>query len=45
MSVKDNLASLYIGGGITIDSDPQEEWIETCNKTQTMLRVLKPLIE
>lgn len=45
MSIKDKLASLYIGGGITIDSNPQEEWIETCNKTQTMLRVLKPLIE
>lgn len=44
MAVKDKLASLFIGGGITIDSNPQEEWIETCNKTQTMLRVLKPLI-
>lgn len=44
MAVKDKRASLFIGGGITIDSNPQEEWIETCNKTQTMLRVLKPLI-
>lgn len=44
MAVKDKLASLFIGGGITIDSNPQEEWIETCNKIQTMLRVLKPLI-
>lgn len=44
MMVKDKLASLFIGGGITIDSNPKEEWIETCNKTQTMLRVLKPLI-
>lgn len=45
MSVKKKLASLYVGGGITIDSNSHEEWIETCNKTQTMLRVLKPLIE
>src|SRR5690625_2758997 len=45
MSIKDKIDYLYIGGSITIDSNPQEEWIETCNKTQTMLRVLKPLIE
>lgn len=45
MMVKDKTASLFIGGGITIDSNPHEEWIETCNKTQTMLRVLKPLVE
>lgn len=45
MKIKDKQASLFIGGGITKDSKPREEWIETCNKTQTMLRVLKPLLE
>lgn len=44
MSVKNKIASLYIGGGITKDSQPEEEWLETCNKTQTMLRVVKPLL-
>lgn len=45
MRVNDNFASLFVGGGITYDSNPQEEWIETCNKTQTMLQVIQPLIK
>ncbi|MEL4308502.1 isochorismate synthase [Joostella sp. CR20] len=31
---------LYVGGGITKDSDAKSEWEETENKTQTMLNVL-----
>ena len=31
---------LYIGGGITIDSDPVEEWEETVAKSKVMLKVL-----
>lgn len=32
--------SIYVGGGITRDSDPDKEWIETIRKTQTIKRVL-----
>ncbi len=32
--------NLYVGGGITRDSDPKAEWQETQNKSQTMLNVL-----
>ncbi|WP_224490301.1 chorismate-binding protein [Robertkochia flava] len=31
---------LYVGGGITRDSDPQAEWEETVNKSATMRSVL-----
>ena len=31
---------IYVGGGITRDSDPGQEWIETIRKTQTIKRVL-----
>lgn len=40
MQLKKNTAYLYIGGGITKDSDPQKEFIETINKSKTMKRVL-----
>ena len=33
-------AALYIGGGITKDSDPEAEWVETVNKSMTMMRAL-----
>ena len=32
--------NIYIGGGVTKDSDPEKEWQETVNKSGTMLRVL-----
>lgn len=32
---------LFVGGGITADSNPEKEWEETCHKAQTLLRVLK----
>ncbi|AWI26632.1 isochorismate synthase [Flavobacterium pallidum] len=35
-----NTANLYIGGGITKDSNPEAEWLETVNKSQTMKKVL-----
>ena len=44
MKIKDHQATLFIGGGITADSDPQEEWNETQNKMQTMLQVLQPML-
>lgn len=31
---------IYIGGGITADSDPKKEWLETQSKAHTMLRLL-----
>ncbi|RFN57932.1 isochorismate synthase [Marixanthomonas ophiurae] len=44
MKIEDNKASLYVGGGITFDSQPEEEWEETQNKLQTMLQVVQPML-
>lgn len=44
MKIFDNTARLFVGGGITLGSQPQEEWQETQNKMQTMLQVLKPML-
>jgi len=40
MQLKDTLAILYSGGGITKDSDPLTECMETENKIQTVKKVL-----
>lgn len=40
MQLKDNTAHIYIGGGITKDSDPVKEWEETVNKAATINAVL-----
>lgn len=40
MKLEENAAYLFIGGGITKDSDPEAEWEETVNKSQTMKKVL-----
>ncbi|PKV51094.1 isochorismate synthase [Aquimarina sp. MAR_2010_214] len=40
MELSDGKAILYVGGGITKDSDPEKEWEETVKKTETMKRVL-----
>jgi isochorismate synthase len=34
---------LYLGGGFTIDSKPNEEWEETENKSKTLLNILQNL--
>lgn len=34
-------AFIYAGGGITKDSDPEQEWEETVAKSRTMLSILK----
>lgn len=40
LSYKNEKISLYVGGGITAESQPEDEWKETQNKSQTMLKVL-----
>jgi isochorismate synthase len=40
--LKQNSALLYIGAGITQDSVPQAEWVETVLKSKTLLSVLQP---
>ncbi len=40
MQLETDVASIFVGGGITEASDPESEWIETQNKSKTMLGVL-----
>ncbi len=39
MKIENHLATLYAGAGITEDSDPMKEWLETELKCQTLLKV------
>ncbi|WP_034923001.1 chorismate-binding protein [Gillisia sp. CAL575] len=40
LKFKDGEVAIYVGGGITKDSDPTSEWEETVNKTRTMKAAL-----
>ena len=40
MQIKDLQAHLYMGCGITKDSNPEKEWEESVNKSMTMKKVL-----
>jgi len=40
MQIKNKQVHLYIGGGITKDSVPEKEWLETVNKSMTMKKIL-----
>ncbi len=40
MKVENNTISIYVGGGITEDSNAEEEWFETVAKSSTMKNVL-----
>jgi len=40
MELRENKATIYVGGGITLDSDPEKEWQETIAKSRTILKVL-----
>ncbi len=40
MIVKGGTACLQAGAGIVADSDPQSEWIETCNKMEVLKRAI-----
>lgn len=44
MRIENNTARIFVGGGITIGSQPEDEWLETQNKMQTMLQVLHPML-
>nr|WP_298998484.1 chorismate-binding protein [uncultured Allomuricauda sp.] len=41
MELTKNGASIYVGGGITADSIPENEWNEIQNKSKTMLSLLQ----
>ncbi|MFK7833805.1 MAG: chorismate-binding protein [Winogradskyella sp.] len=40
MQLKDSTAHIYVGGGITKDSNPEKEWEETVNKAKTIRNIL-----
>jgi len=40
MEIEKESVNLYIGCGVTVDSDPSSEFIETVNKSTTMKKVL-----
>lgn len=42
MELHPGSASLYLGGGIVAGSLPEEEWMETEHKAETLLRILQP---
>lgn len=44
MKIEDDIARIFVGGGITLASNSGDEWTETQNKMQTMLQVLKPML-
>lgn len=41
IQVMNDKSYIYVGGGVTKDSDPEKEWEETINKSHTILNVLK----
>ncbi|MDX1363223.1 chorismate-binding protein [Arenibacter latericius] len=40
MKMQENQLTIYVGGGITRESDPEMEWKETCDKSRTMLNII-----
>jgi len=40
MKIVEDIASIFVGGGITIDSIPEEEWKETQYKAETLMQIL-----
>jgi len=40
MKITPEFISLYVGGGITLESDPAEEWNETQLKAQSLLKIM-----
>ena len=40
MQIQDNAVKIYVGGGVTKDSDAENEWEETISKMNTIQSVL-----
>ena len=40
MQLNKALATIYVGGGITASSNAENEYVETCNKTNTMKKLI-----
>ncbi len=40
MELRNDTVKIYVGGGITASSNPEKEFIETCNKTKTMKKLI-----
>ncbi|MDF1574915.1 MAG: chorismate-binding protein [Bacteroidales bacterium] len=45
MKIRPGYISLYIGGGITLESDPAEEWSETHLKALSLLKIMSTYIK
>lgn len=41
MQLTDDKALIYVGGGVTLESDPIKEWDETVAKSATMLKLFR----
>jgi len=41
MELGDSKISIYVGGGVTASSDAEKEYVETCNKMNTMKKLIK----
>lgn len=44
MKITPEYLSLFVGGGITLDSDPSDEWDETRLKAESLLKILRTYI-
>lgn len=42
LKLNENIATVYVGAGITEDSAPLDEWVETAHKSLTMKKLLAP---
>jgi len=45
LKITPDYLSLYVGGGITLDSDPADEWNETRWKAESLLKILSTYIK
>ena len=45
MKITPDYLSLFVGGGITLDSDPSDEWDETRLKAESLLKILRTYIK
>lgn len=45
MRISPGYLSLYVGGGITLDSDPESEWDETRWKAESLMKILRTHIK